>query len=56
MNRETNAVLQAPDMKKRMLEYAAIIGGGTPEAFEAFMVAELKRFADVVRVSGAKAE
>jgi tripartite-type tricarboxylate transporter receptor subunit TctC len=56
VNRETNAVLQTPEMKKRMLDYAAIIGGGTPEEFEAFMGAELKRFADVVRASGAKAE
>ena len=39
-----------------MLDTAAIIGGGTPEEFEAFMVSELKRFAEVVRVSGAKAE
>jgi tripartite-type tricarboxylate transporter receptor subunit TctC len=56
VNRETNVVLQNPDMKKRMLETAAIIGGGTPEDFEAFMVAELKRFEGVVKASGAKAE
>jgi tripartite-type tricarboxylate transporter receptor subunit TctC len=56
INRETNAVLQTSDMKKRMLDYAAIIGGGTPEDFEAFMVRELKRFEEVVKVSGAKAE
>jgi tripartite-type tricarboxylate transporter receptor subunit TctC len=56
VNKETNAVLQTPDMKKRVLEYAAQIRGGTPEAFEQFMVAELKRFEDVVKASGAKAE
>jgi tripartite-type tricarboxylate transporter receptor subunit TctC len=56
VNAETNAVLQTPEMKKRMLEFAAEIGGGTPAEFDQFLVAELRRFADVVKVSGAKAE
>ncbi|MEI8189146.1 MAG: tripartite tricarboxylate transporter substrate binding protein [candidate division NC10 bacterium] len=56
VNREANVVLQTPEMKKRMLDFAAIIGGGTPEEFEQYMVSELKRFADVVKISGAKAE
>ncbi|HSB72702.1 MAG TPA: tripartite tricarboxylate transporter substrate binding protein [Candidatus Methylomirabilis sp.] len=56
VNRETNVVLQTPEMKKRVLEYAAQIRGGTPEEFEKFMVSELKRFEAVVKASGAKVE
>lgn len=56
VNAEGNAVLNSPEMKKRLLEFAAEPGGGTPEEFEQFMAYELKRFAEVVKVSGAKAE
>ncbi len=56
INKEMNVVLQSPEMKKRMAEYTAVIGGGTPEEFEQFMVSELKRFESVVKASGAKAE
>ncbi|MBI4536581.1 MAG: tripartite tricarboxylate transporter substrate binding protein [candidate division NC10 bacterium] len=56
VNKEANAVLQTPEIKKRILEFAAQIRGGTPEEFEQFMISELKRFADVVKTSGAKAE
>ena len=56
VNKEANAVLQTAEMKKRAFEYAAAIGGGTPEAFEQFMISELKRFESIVKASGAKAE
>lgn len=56
VNKETNAVLQTPEMKKRALEYAAQIRPGTPEAFEQFMISELKRYEAVVKASGAKVE
>jgi len=56
VNKEANAVLQTAEMKKRAFEYTAAIGGGTPEAFEQFMISELKRFESIVKASGAKAE
>ena len=56
LNRELNAVLTTPEMKKRMVEFGAEIGGGTPEAFGQFMASEVVRYADVVKLSGAKVE
>ena len=56
LNRELNAVLAAPEMKKRMVEFGAEIGGGSAESFGQFMAAEVKRYADVVKLSGAKVE
>jgi tripartite-type tricarboxylate transporter receptor subunit TctC len=56
LNRELNAVLAAPEMKKRMVEFGAEIGGGSADSFGQFMAAEVKRYAEVVRLSGAKVE
>jgi len=56
LNRELNAVLASPEMKKRMIEFGAEIGGGSAESFGQFMASELKRYADVVKLSGAKVE
>jgi len=56
LNRELNAVLAAPEMKKRMVEFGAEIGGGSAESFGQFMASELKRYAEVVKLSGAKVE
>jgi len=56
LNRELNAVLAAPEMKKRMVEFGAEIGGGSAESFGQFMASELTRYAEVVKLSGAKVE
>jgi len=56
LNRDLNAVLAAPEMKKRMIEFGAEIGGGSSESFGQFMASEVKRYADVVKLSGAKVE
>ena len=56
LNRDLNAVLAAPEMKKRMIEFGAEIGGGSTESFGQFMASELKRYAEVVKLSGAKVE
>ena len=55
LNAELNAVLATEDMKKRMAEFGAEIGGGTPEAFAQFVAAEIKRYEPIVKMSGAKA-
>jgi len=54
LNAEANAVLKSPEMKARMLTMGAEIGGGTPEDFGRFMASETKRYAEIVRISGAK--
>ena len=54
LNRELNAVLAAPEMKKRMVEFGAEIGGGTPDDFANFIASEIKRYEEIVRISGAK--
>lgn len=54
LNAEANQVLQSADMKRRMAEFGAEVGGGTPEEFGRFIVSEIKRYESIVRLSGAK--
>lgn len=56
LNRETNQVLQSPDIRKRMADFGAEIGGGTPEEFAGFIASEIKRYEEIVRLSGAKVD
>jgi hypothetical protein len=39
-----------------MIEFGAEIGGGSSESFGQFMASEVKRYAEVVKLSGAKVE
>jgi tripartite-type tricarboxylate transporter receptor subunit TctC len=54
LNAQANEVLQSPDMKRRMAEFGAEVGGGTPEDFGHFIASEIKRYESIVRLSGAK--
>ncbi len=54
LNAQANEVLQSADMKRRMAEFGAEVGGGTPEEFGQFIVSEIKRYESIVRLSGAK--
>jgi tripartite-type tricarboxylate transporter receptor subunit TctC len=54
LNAEANQVLQSPDIVKRMAEFGAEIGGGTPEDFGKFIESEIARYESIVRLSGAK--
>ena len=56
ISREINAVLQTPEIIKRMEEFGATIGGGTPESFHQFVLSEIARYADIVKLAGAKVE
>ena len=56
LNREIVAGLASPEMKERMQTMSAQPIGGTPEQFAAFFAAETKRWAPIVKASGAKAE
>lgn len=56
LNAEMNQVLQMPDVRKKMTDFGAEIGGGTPEEFALFIASEVKRYGPIVQESGAKAE
>lgn len=57
LNKEVNAVVADPEMKKRMEGMGALVPPGqTPEAFDAFIKSEIDRYADIVKQSGAKME
>ena len=46
----------SPDMQKRLLEQGAEPVGSTPEEFQAMLKEEVSRWAEVVKISGARAE
>ncbi|MCZ2497734.1 tripartite tricarboxylate transporter substrate binding protein [Xylophilus sp. Kf1] len=56
LNAEINRALALPDVRRRLDELAATPAPGTPEQFRAFIAAETRRWHDVVKASGAKAE
>jgi tripartite-type tricarboxylate transporter receptor subunit TctC len=56
VNAETNAILRDPAVVARFAELGARPVGGSPEEMERFLRAEVARWAEVVRVSGAKAD
>lgn len=53
---EIAKALQAPDVKERMTAEGSTPGGITPAAFAAFIKSETTKWANVVKLSGAKAE
>lgn len=56
LNRAANAALNKPSLRERYAAAGLNIMGGTPGDAAAHVSAELKRWAEVVRVTGAKAE
>lgn len=54
LNREINAILQAPDVRQRVEAAGWDPVGGTPERFAAYLKAERARWAPIVRRAGAK--
>lgn len=56
LNRAANAALNKPALRERYARAGVQIMGGTPEAAATHVSAELKRWAAVVRATGAKAE
>lgn len=55
LNAEINAILKTEDVRARLKALAAEPGNGTPEEFGQFMESEMKRYGEIVRLSGAKA-
>jgi tripartite-type tricarboxylate transporter receptor subunit TctC len=56
INTALNKVLAAPDTRQRLLELAATPEPGTPAQLRTLIASETKRWHDVVKQSGAKAE
>lgn len=56
LNTALGKVLAAPDVRQRLQELAATPEPGTPEQMRSFAAAEIKRWRDVVKASGAKAD
>ena len=55
LNAEINAILRTEELRGRLAKLAAEPGRGTPEEFGQFMESEMKRYGEIVRISGAKA-
>ncbi len=57
LNAVFNQVLQAPAVRNAIAEgQSADIVGGTPQQFDAFIKSELKRWPEVVKAAGIKAD
>jgi tripartite-type tricarboxylate transporter receptor subunit TctC len=56
LNDAINAGLRAPDSKATLSKFSAIADTGTPADFGAFLAAALPRWAELVKLAGAKVE
>jgi tripartite-type tricarboxylate transporter receptor subunit TctC len=54
LNAEINAILKTDEMRARMAKMAAVAGSGTAEDFKKFVLAEIDRYGEIVRLSGAQ--
>ena len=54
LNAAANATLQAPEVKERLLQLGNEGGGGTPEQFGDLIRRDSAKWAEVIRVSGAR--
>lgn len=56
LNAALDKVMAAPEVRQRLRDLGATPEAGTPEQMRALAVAEIKRWREVVKASGAKAE
>ena len=53
LNRDINAVLQAPDIRERLVGMGAIVTGGTPEQLDQVIKTESQKWKKIIEISGA---
>jgi tripartite-type tricarboxylate transporter receptor subunit TctC len=53
LNKEIIAILQTPEIKSRLEKLAADPGTESPEEFKKFVVSEIARYGEIVKLSGA---
>jgi len=56
LNRDINTLIADPAFNKRLIDFGVEPMGGSIQDFERFLDAEIKKWGDVVRVSGAKVD
>jgi tripartite-type tricarboxylate transporter receptor subunit TctC len=56
LNGEIVKILEQPDVREKLLAQGLEPIGGTPEQFGAYIKAEIAKWANVVKASGAKPE
>jgi tripartite-type tricarboxylate transporter receptor subunit TctC len=56
LNAEINAGLKSPDVIESLAKLGAQPKTGTPREFAAFVAEEMKKWAEMVKLSGAKME
>lgn len=56
MNEDFNRVLQAQDVRDRLMQLNHTAIGGSPESLTSFLVAERKKYAAIIKAGGIKAE
>jgi tripartite-type tricarboxylate transporter receptor subunit TctC len=54
LHRATVATLNDPDVRKSLTELGVDVVGNTPAEFRAYLKAEIPKWAEVVKASGAK--
>jgi tripartite-type tricarboxylate transporter receptor subunit TctC len=54
MNAEVNKLLQTPEFRQKVVSMGLEPLGGTPEQFAKYLDDEIRRWAEVVKISGAK--
>jgi tripartite-type tricarboxylate transporter receptor subunit TctC len=54
LNQDINKLLSEPAFRKRLIDIGVEPMGGTPQDFAKYLDVELKKWGEVVRVSGAK--
>lgn len=52
LNRDTNAALNAPEVKARLLQLGVQASGGTPQAQAEFYAREIRRWGEVIQQAG----
>jgi tripartite-type tricarboxylate transporter receptor subunit TctC len=56
LNHEIAAILELPDVKRTLATQGVDVIGGTPEQFAAHIRAEIPKWTEIVRISGARAD